>query len=224
MYSFDSTNCKAEPLWNVFAEEGRKTLVWHWPGSSWPPTSDSPNLHVVDGTQPSNINIAVGTAEWGQWIEASTAITETHVAEKEADESGAGCVISDLEVEEELDGKQNGLDMSLKQKVLKNMIMNEHEGENAGVSRPELQEVKTTLPIKEARGWADAPAGAKEFAIPVSNGLERRPALIIPNEQGIYDKVAIYKSKKAEEPIVVLDQPKVVVSDIMDSVTKGGKK
>ena len=74
VYSFDSRNCKAEQLWNVFAENGHKTLVFHWPGSSWPPTSDSPNLHVVDGTQPSNINVAVGTVEWGQWIEASAAI------------------------------------------------------------------------------------------------------------------------------------------------------
>ena len=224
IYSFDSANCKAEPLWNVFAEEGRKTLVFHWPGSSWPPTSASPNLHVIDGTQPSNINIAVGTAEWGQWIEASVDIRDAHVAEKESDGSGAGCVISDLEVEEEMDGTQNGLDMSLKQKVLTNMIMNEHEGECAGISKPELEEVKTTLPIKEATGWVDAPMGAKEFSIPVSNGMERRPVLVIPNEQGIYDKIAIYKSKKNTEPIVVLDQPHIVVNDIMDTVTKGGRK
>ena len=51
-YNMDSRMCKAEQLWNVFAEAGKKTLVWHWPGCSWPPTSDSPNLHVVDGTQP----------------------------------------------------------------------------------------------------------------------------------------------------------------------------
>lgn len=222
IYSFDSANCKAEPLWNVFAENGRKTLVWHWPGSSWPPTSNSPNLHVVDGTQPSNINIAVGTAEWGQWIEASTAIHDIHVAEKESDASGAGCVISDLEAEN--DGTQNGLDMSLKQKVLTNMIMNENEGECAGASRPAFQEVKTTLPIKEASGWKDAPDGAKEFSIPISNGMERRPVLIIPNEHGIYDKIAIYKSKKDTEPIVMLDQLHTVVNDIMDTISKGGKK
>ena len=222
VYSFDSANCKAEQLWNVFAEEGRKTLVWHWPGSSWPPSSDSPNLHVVDGTQPSNINIAVGTAEWGQWIEASTAITDVHIAEKEADESGAGCVISDLEVEDA--GKQNGLDMSLKQKVLTNMIMNENEGECAGAAKPELTEVKTTLPIKDASGWVNAPSGAKEFTIPVSNGLERRPVLVLPNADGIFDKIAIYKSKKDAEPIVVLDQPHTVVNDILDTVSKGGKK
>ena len=224
VYSFDSSNCQAEPLWNVFAESGHKTLVFHWPGSSWPPTSDSPNLHVIDGTQPSNINIAVGTAEWGQWIEASETIKEAHVAEKEADESGAGCVISDLEVEEELDGKQNGLDMSLKQKVLKNMIMNENEGEGADCAKPELNEVKTTLPIKAAKGWANAPEGAKEFSIPVSGGMERRPVMIIPNDKGIYDKIAIYKSKKDDAPIVVLDEIDKVVSDIMDTVSKKGEK
>ena len=60
-YNFDSTNCRAEQLWNVTAEAGLKTLVWHWPGSSWPPSSDDPNLHVIDGTQPGGVN--VGTAQ-----------------------------------------------------------------------------------------------------------------------------------------------------------------
>ena len=224
VYSFDSSNCKAEPLWNVFAENGKKTLVFHWPGSSWPPTSDSPNLHVVDGTQPSNINIAVGTAEWGQWIEASADIVDTHVAEHEDDGSGAGCVISDLEADEAEAGTENGLDMSLKQKVLTNMIMNENEGENAGASQPELYENKTTVPLKDAKGWANAPEGAKEFSIPVSGGMERRPVLVIPDEQGKFVKVAIYKSKKDAEPIAVLNQIDVVVNDIMDTVSKKGEK
>ena len=223
VYAFDSANCKAEQLWNVTSEAGKKTLVWHWPGSSWPPSSQSPNLHVVDGTQPSNINIAVGTAEWGQWIEASSAITEAHVAEKEADDSGAGCVISDLEVEDD-PGKTSGLDMSLKQRVLTNMLMSENEGEGAGAARHELQEVKTTLPIKDAAGWANAPAGCKEFSIPVSSGAERRPVLLIPNAQGVFDKIAIYKSKKDAEPIIVLDEPRKVYCDILDTVSKNGKK
>lgn len=60
-YNFDSRNCKAEPLWNVTAEAGLKTLVWHWPGSSWPPTSNNENLYVVDGTQPEGVNC--GNAE-----------------------------------------------------------------------------------------------------------------------------------------------------------------
>lgn len=28
-YNFDSRLCKVEQLWNVFAEAGKKTLVWH---------------------------------------------------------------------------------------------------------------------------------------------------------------------------------------------------
>ena len=58
-YNLDSANCQAEQLWNVFAEAGKKTLVWHWPGCSWPPTSNSENLSVVDGTQPAFPNCGV---------------------------------------------------------------------------------------------------------------------------------------------------------------------
>ena len=50
--AFMSKFLKAEPLWNVTAEAGKKTLVWHWPGGAWPPTSTNPNLMVVDGTSP----------------------------------------------------------------------------------------------------------------------------------------------------------------------------
>ena len=59
IYNLDSRMCKAEQLWNVTAESGKKTLVWHWPGSSWPPSSDSENLYVVDGTQPASVNSIV---------------------------------------------------------------------------------------------------------------------------------------------------------------------
>lgn len=58
-YNLDSAGCLAEQIWNVTAEAGLKTLVLHWPGSSWPPTSDSENLYVVDGTQPAGINFGV---------------------------------------------------------------------------------------------------------------------------------------------------------------------
>ena len=52
MEAFLSPFCKAEQLWNVTAEAGKKTLVFHWPGGAWPPSSDSENLYVVDGTSP----------------------------------------------------------------------------------------------------------------------------------------------------------------------------
>ena len=62
-YNFDSRNCTAEQLWNVFAEAGKRTLVWHWPGSAWPPSSDSENLWVVDGTSPGSVAMSAGQVE-----------------------------------------------------------------------------------------------------------------------------------------------------------------
>lgn len=63
VYNFSSTRCKAEQVWNCFVEAGKKTLIWHWPGSSWPPTMDSPDLLVVDGTQPGNVNVGVAKVD-----------------------------------------------------------------------------------------------------------------------------------------------------------------
>ncbi len=70
LYALDSRKCKAEQLWNVFAEAGKKTMVWHWPGSSWPPTSDNPNLAVVDGTQPASVNGGIATIGMAEFLEA----------------------------------------------------------------------------------------------------------------------------------------------------------
>ena len=81
VYNLDSRNCKAEPLWNVTAEAGLKTLVFHWPGSSWPPTSDSPNLHVVDGTQPPAVNMGVAMVEHELIVVASDKTEAVHYRE-----------------------------------------------------------------------------------------------------------------------------------------------
>ena len=34
IYALDSRLCKAEQIWNVLAEAGKKTLVWNWHGSA----------------------------------------------------------------------------------------------------------------------------------------------------------------------------------------------
>ena len=225
VYSFDSRNCKAEQLWNVTAEAGLKTLVWHWPGSSWPPSSDSPNLHVVDGTQPSNINVAIGTAELGMGYIASSKVKDTTIKEKESDGSGAGCVLTDLEVDEASSGAigAESFDLALKAKEMVNIMMDEFSGEYAEADVP-IYDGRSLLPLKDAKGWENAPEGAKEFIIPANNGLERNPALVLKNEKGIYDRVAIYKSKKAKEPMVVLQDTEKVVSDILDTLVKDGEK
>ena len=67
-----SKYCHAELLWNVTAEAGKKTLVWHWPGSAWPPTSDSPNLMVVDGTSPGALGCVYAKRD-GEFVACASA-------------------------------------------------------------------------------------------------------------------------------------------------------
>lgn len=209
-YNLDSRRCKAEPLWNVFAEEGnKKTLVWHWPGSSWPPTSESSNLHVVEGTQPTAINAGIGIMDMVKFVEASETFTETRFIPNSVHlAAGTGCVIDDMEDMLAPAGgevEENAVKAALagrSKEGIKNIFTSEQDCEVYTIA--DMPKDKVQSAIKPAKGWANAPAGAKEFLIIVARGLMRKPALILKNEAGIYDTVAIYQSKKETEPFVVL--------------------
>jgi predicted AlkP superfamily phosphohydrolase/phosphomutase len=198
LYNFDSRNCKAEALWNVTVSEGKKTLVWHWPGNSWPPTSDDPNLHVVDGTSPSMINVSVAMKDSEKIAFASTKIESVLYKPKAANSTGAGCIITGLEVE----NKSGALAVHGNEGGHRHIILTRDEDGDTAVEKMSFDLVNS--PIKEPSGWSNVPAGAKEFAIVTSKGLARRPALILKNSEGIYDSVAIYNSKKEGSPYVVI--------------------
>ena len=200
-YNLLSTYCKAEQLWNVFAEAGKKTLVWHWPGSAWPPSSDSPHLHVVDGSSPGSVNMSTGQLEGEFVLIASPNNVVLTFKEKAAADSNVPCVITDMDVEEpSADEEAVGLD-KIKGDAMKMIFLDPSEGQ-AGVSETPIDFVLS--PIKEASGWANAPEGAKEFGILFSRGLIRRVGLILPNAQDVYDHVAIYKNKKETVPMLTL--------------------
>lgn len=216
VYSLDSRNCKAEQLWNVTAEAGKNTLVWHWPGSSWPPSSDSPNLSVVEGTTPSDINFVNGYTELEKvvWAKPDFEEAASYIQDEEDHSSGAGCIISGLDLAEECakDPANMGSAMdTLGSNTLVNVMLSEHEGEKQGVAGWESAEERYhKVQLRPCKNWAkDLPADAKEFSIPVSNGLERRIGLLVPNAAGIYDKVEIYLNKKSLEPMVLLDNNEV---------------
>lgn len=221
-YNFDSQYCRAEQLWNVTAEAGLKTLVWHWPGSAWPPSSDNPNLHVIDGTQPGGINVGTAQVEPDLLLVASPRVQEVSFREKAASDAKVPCFITGMEAEEEEDksGDLNKMINRLTVKKTERVTMTPEENV-MNLSDTPMDMVNS--PIKEATGWANAPEGALEFTMLLSNGLVRRPGLIIKNEEGKFDRVAIYKNKKAEEPIVVLEKD-VFVQDIVDDAYRHDKK
>lgn len=221
-YALDSALCHAEQLWNVTAEAGLKTLVFHWPGSSWPPTSDSPNLMVVDGTNPEGINM--GNAQ----IENEYEMDCSETVEKVSFRSGATdaemmCVVTGLEDKNNADTEAKGSDMIFQAcgediRIIMPPIKNPPEMNVGGFALN-----KGLAPIKEATGWTmELPEGAKETSVLYSLGLIRRPALILKNEKGVCDSLAIYKNKKSTEPIVVLKLG-VFTPQVIDEAMKGDK-
>ena len=214
-YNLDSRLCKAEALWNVTAEAGMKTLVWHWPGSSWPPTSNNPNLHVVDGTQPAAPNSGVAKIEGEKIVLAKADIKEVLYKPAATNNTGAGCVIEDIPEAEDVFDANSILGGDAM--IMRNIIFKHSDGEDG------IEDVAVDLcnsPIKDAAGWADAPADAKEFYCVTSDGLIRRPCLILKNEAGVYDRVAYYHSKKDAEPGVVLKKDDYTVGIVDEFLHK----
>ena len=227
IYALDSRMCKAEQLWNVFAEAGKQTLVWHWPGSSWPPTTDSSNLHVVDGTQPVSINMGVAIIDWENLGTARADVKEVKFLPHDAEQHvGAGCIITGIE--DLVAGEDEGLSTSgaefykaiheMKNDGFIMMAMDHHDTEVELLGSVSVDIINS--PIKEPVGWCKAPEGAREFTMIISSGLVRRPCLILLNESGVYDRVAIYKSKKDAKPIIVLEKD-VYTTGYVDEIMVG---
>lgn len=224
-YVLDSRLCKAEQLWNVTAEAGKKTLVFHWPGSSWPPTSDSPNLYVVDGSAPGSVNMGVAQRE-DEFILAANEIFENLIFQpKVATNANEPCVITDLDIHANGSDADNNTDgMTTPGDVSDHviMIMNETEGQAGLVF--EMPKDIVQSPITAAKGWTQAPAdGTKEFILLLSGGLIRRYCQILANADGVYDQIAIYRSKKDMEPMLTLKNGEMK-TDIVDECIKGDNK
>lgn len=202
-YALDSRKCKSEPLWNVFAEAGKKTLVWQWPGSSWPPTSDNPNLYVVDGTTPGFPGTGNATADWEKVIVADKAFPSVLFKPRTPVKNGAGCVLTDLDLDEPetTNNVSAGITGGGSVNGVQNIELSEEDGE-LGLDDTPIDIVNS--PIKEPTNWDNVPEGALEFTIVVGNGYVRRPCLILKNDAGEYDRIAMYENKKAAEPLVII--------------------
>ena len=213
-YNLDSRLCQAEQLWNITAEAGKKTLVMHWPGSSWPPTSNSENLYVIDGTNPEGICMATG--EVGEeYIAIGSKDISVITYKPKAGATQMLCVVTDLEMEE-----QTGDGPSLA--AATNAVMRFPRFAPDPVEGTTMTKVDldaSLSPIKDAEKWEfEIPQDAKEMVILFSHGLTRRPALITKNENGIYDTLTIYKNKKTEQPIVSMKKGDFVESIVDEAI------
>ena len=224
-YNLDSRNCKAEPLWNVTAEEGLKTLVFHWPGSSWPPTSDSENLHVIDGSSPGSIGMSACQVEGEFLFGASVNFSEPKVVAAAASNAVAPCIVTDLQledIEDKADGEVWDLEAATSQGSFKMLLLDWNDGQMGSADLPLPKIISSLKPVEEGK-WAAAPEDAREFTILFSKGLVRRPGLLLKGENGTYDHIAIYKTRKSEEPIAVIYNGEFK-SEIIDESIKNDER
>ena len=216
-YNFDSRHCAAEPLWNVTAEAGLKTLVWHWPGSSWPPTANNDHLMVVDGTQPEGINMGNAVVDNEKILLASAQNSDILYRPKASADSDIPCYITGMEFDE--DPLYDKLASFVSTDTLEGVMI---EREPATFSETPFDIAYS--PIQEAQGWLNAPKDAKECTLLHASGLIRRPALILKDADGLYRQLAIYKDKKSPEPIAVLTYG-IYAQDIIDeALDKNGQR
>lgn len=202
-YSLNSEDCKAEQVWNVFAEAGKKTLVWHWPGSSWPPTSDNPNLHVIDGTSPGSVAMSFAQFDADTVLGCDPEIKEPTFISNVGEGAITPCAITGMEIDEE-DGF-NILNLTGAMES-SNIVLTPETGSIATSDSP-IDIAQS--PIKDPTGWQNAPEGAKEITVLLSRGKIVRPCLVLKNDKGEYDRIAMYKSKKDAEPMLTMETGKL---------------
>ncbi len=224
VYNMDSRNCTAEQLWNVTSEAGLKTLVWHWPGSSWPPTSKSNLLNVVDGTQPGSVNMGIAQMDWEKVITASADFRKLKYIPHTKKNAGVGCNITDLEElvagnEEEDEMMELWWGDAARKGIEVRTYVNSLADTEMMIGAKVAYDVVFS-PIEPANGWKYAPEGAKEFTILTSQGKNKRFALLLQNEEGSYDRIALYKDKQEKEPFVLIAEGEIV--NAVDEVTKKG--
>lgn len=209
--NFRSNKIKAEQLWQVTTEAGKKTLVWTWP-CSWPPITDNELLHVVGGTGPTFPANGYYHADEEMLTYASVDAETVQSINKIDLKGGVGCIVTD----DMLSNVSNNIDVDDEDKQTRSGYMDnptgnqdstvawtaltEEEGEEAAEWETCLPRFES--PIKSPEKWMiDVPEDAKEFTVIVKNGLVRYPALMIKND-GIYNQIDLYVSKKATEPFL----------------------
>ncbi len=234
--AFSSVFLKAEPLWNVTAKAGKKTLVMHWPGGSFPPTIDSDKLITIDGSSPGAVCAWSSARDFDMMYVASTKAQKPSYMPYSV-------VTTDIEGDEilkfSLTGTASaGVSPEAKERKAKYqqwykdyigvdgytpdgsfVVDGIVDGKGSGLMW-KLADFPTSCcisPVFPANGWEfEVPADAKEFLIITYFGKVMRPALILKNQAGAYDKVAIYKDKATAEPLGVLEND--VFTGVYDTI------
>ena len=228
--AFYSNFLKVQPLWNITAEAGKKTLVWHWPGGAWPPTSDSENLITVDGSSPGAVCAFSSARDFDTVFIASTkaqkpsympmAIRDSHLEGDEKlgylgiPQQSSRTPEAQALLKKYYDEYVENLGVegyTVPGSFVTNAIQfedpeKEFGGKGLMWDLADFPSACSISPIFPPQGWGfEVPADSKEFIMLTGMGKVVRYCLILKNAEGKYDKVAMYADKNKDEAIYVLE-------------------
>lgn len=222
-YNMDSRMCKAEQAWNCTAEAGLKTCVFHWPGSAWPPSSDSENLYVIDGTVPGAPGMTAFYVDGDFFFGANPTVEKAAYIPGGAADTAAPCVVEELP-DDLIEDRGSDISGAGKSGFKPEPVMlNQDSGWGVTAGRYNQMYNIAKSYLRPAEGWANAPEDALEFVVYLVRGLVRRPGLLLKNEEGKYDRIAIYKNKKDVEPLAVIKNHEFY-RDFVDEGYQGERK
>lgn len=206
---FNSKLCKVDYIWDAFAAQGKKSIVYGWP-TSWPPR-DTENTIMIDG---SGIHPFLSSeVDFEKVIECKESEKTVRFISHADNASGAECFVTETIEEHEFQP------ISFMASEMDNVIGS--EGSERDNFDCRLDQV--FAPIKPATGWANAPENAKESVYLVNAGVERRYILILSDDGKVYNRVQVYKDKTQKQ---LLGEATVGnwIENIHDVFTAGNEK
>lgn len=179
---FNSKLCKVPYVWDTFAANGKKTIVYGWP-TSWPPRSADMIMIDGSGVHPFLAN----KIDYEKFIECQKGDSPVKIVPHDNNDSGAECFVTE-EVEE--------MEFKPTMPGERTQIIGETGGEDDNI-KAKYDWIQA--PIKPAGGWAKAPAGALESVIVINTGRTRRHLLITADDGQTYNRVQLYTDKTQQK-------------------------
>lgn len=195
-HGFNSKLSEAEFIWDVAAREGKKSIVFNYP-TGWP--ASNPNVIAIDG---SGINVnSKGFVDFETLYYCKEDGSAIQVNFHDGDQSGNNCMVEgevdtkEFEVEETVEEKSERLAKGIPGS--KGVTI----GDEKRVNPEEGGADVVYTPIKACKNWKKDVGTAKEVVLPVNTAQQSRYGLLIAEDGKTYNKLEIYASKQAEEPL-----------------------
>lgn len=198
--NWDSRRVESEYIWEAVAKQGKRCIMLNY-CQAWPPRFPSDNIVMIDGS--GSLPLMQIQVDTQKLITCEYGDFSIEVQEHEVTNTSSECIVDKekiltygvAQINENADEFEKQFAPLYERQCL---IMNDAVfDEMTDLKTKGFPVDKVKVPLKEAKNWSiELPDGALEAVVTLNKGLARRYAIIVPNEEGIYDKVLLYRDRK----------------------------